>query len=300
MVSGARPQVDGAPDIDAGIDISATADPALQRLAELMAGKSRVLLLCGAGLGTGSGIPDYRDRDGVRRGNAPIQGPDFRASAALQRRYWARSMVGWPTLARATPNAGHHAIAALQASGRVAGVVTQNVDGLQQRTGPGPLLELHGNIHRVACMACGERSSRATLQQRLLADNPALAALDAPALPDGDALLEPAALAGFRLPRCTVCGGPLTPDVVFFGDGVPPATTATAQQWVAEADALLVVGSSLMVFSGYRLCTLAAGAGMPLLAINLGKTRADHLLTVKAELVAEQALPALAALLQAG
>ena len=279
-------------------DLPATA--ALQRLAELLGPHQQVLLLSGAGLSTGSGIPDYRDRDGVRRGHAPIQGPDFRASEALQRRYWARSMVGWPTLVQAAPNAGHEAIAALQADGRLAGVVTQNVDGLQQRAGPGPLLELHGNIHRVACLDCGARASRASVQQQLVHDNPALADSRAAAAPDGDALLEPATLADFRLPRCTVCGGRLTPDVVFFGDGVPAATTALAQQWLAHADAMLVVGSSLMVYSGYRLCKLADEAGKPVLAINVGKTRADHLLTFKAELAAEQALPALARLLAAG
>lgn len=267
-------------------------------LADFLRRHRHVLLLTGAGLSTGSGIPDYRDKDGVRRGKAPIQGPEFRRSAAVRQRYWARSMVGWPTLRRAAPNAGHAAIAALQAAGRIGAIVTQNVDGLHQRAGSAEVVELHGNIHRVACLACGERYERAAVQQWLAAANPGFAGATALALPDGDADLEPAALAGFAVPSCPRCDGMLTPDVVFFGDGVPPATSAAAERHMAEADALLVVGSSLIVYSGFRFCRMAAASGKPVAALNLGKTRADHLLSLKVEAASEQALPALLPLLQ--
>ncbi|HEV7814438.1 MAG TPA: NAD-dependent protein deacetylase [Janthinobacterium sp.] len=275
----------------------AAVDSGIEDMAAFLARHERVLLLSGAGMSTASGIPDYRDRDGVRRGKAPIQGPDFRRDDAVRRRYWARSMLGYPALARAEPNAGHRAIAALQARGRLAALITQNVDGLHQRAGSTGVTELHGNIHAVACLACGARHTRSAIQALLAESNPALAKAGARVLPDGDADLEPASLAGFRVPHCLHCGGMLQPDVVFFGDGVPRACTEDAQHKVAAADAVLVVGSSLMVFSGYRLCKLAAEAGKPVAAINLGKTRADHLLALKTATPAEQALPLLARLL---
>jgi len=230
----------------------------LDQLADFLARHGNVLLLTGAGLSTASGIPDYRDRDGVRRGRLPVQGPEFRRSEAVRRRYWARSMVGWPTLARAAPNAGHLAIVALERGGQLGGVITQNVDGLHQRAGSERLIELHGNIHGVVCLACGTRSARADMQALLRDANPALAGAIAQPLPDGDAQIEPEALDDFHIPACRVCGGTLQPDVVFFGDNVPAERTASALDWMARADALLVVGSSLMVFSGFRFCKLAA------------------------------------------
>nr|WP_232429787.1 MULTISPECIES: NAD-dependent protein deacetylase [unclassified Janthinobacterium] len=262
-------------------------------LVDLFARYPKVLVLTGAGLSTASGIPDYRDRSGARRGNAPVQGPEFRRDEAVRRRYWARSMAGWPTLAAAAPNAGHRAIAALQADGRLAGLVTQNVDGLHQRAGSADLVELHGSIHAVLCLDCGARFTRRLVQAQLENDNPSMAGAVALPAPDGDAHLEPACLADFRAPRCARCGGTLKPDVVFFGDGVAPACSAAAEQALARADALLVVGSSVMVFSSFRLCRMAAAAGRPVAAINLGMTRADHLLSFKTEAPAEQVLPAL-------
>lgn len=267
---------------------------ALDQLVAFVRAHRKLLVLTGAGMSTASGIPDYRDKDGVRRGRQPVQGPEFRRDDAVRRRYWARSMVGWPTLAQAAPNAGHLALAQLEQSGHLRALITQNVDGLHQRAGSRGLVELHGNIHGVVCLACGTRHQRAQIQQRLLRDNPLLASADAMPLPDGDADLEPQALEGFRVPVCEQCGGTLQPDVVFFGDNVPAARTADALQRMEQADALLVVGSSLMVFSGFRFCRLAAQSGKPIAALNVGRTRADDLLSFKIAASAERMLPLLA------
>lgn len=271
------------------------ADAGLDALADFLSRHRNVLALTGAGMSTASGIPDYRDKDGVRRGRAPVQGPEFRRSEAVRRRYWARSMVGWPTLAQAAPNAGHRALAQLEQGARLAGVITQNVDGLHQRAGSVNLIELHGNIHAVVCLDCCRQYARRDIQARLLEANPALANAVAQPLPDGDAHLEPDALDYFHVPPCDNCGGTLQPDVVFFGDNIPRARTDAALQRMEEADALLVVGSSLMVFSGYRFCKLAAASGKPIAALNAGKTRADDLIGLKVEASAEQCLPLLLA-----
>lgn len=263
----------------------------------------RILVLTGAGISTASGIPDYRDRDGTRRGRAPVQGPEFRALEAVRKRYWARSMLGWPTLARSRPNAGHRALALLQDAGKVSDILTQNVDGLHQQAGSRNVIELHGSIHAVVCLECAHTLSRREVQAWLEQANPELAAHGGrtgsegvvKALPDGDAHFEPDALATFHLPSCPACGGMLQPDVVFFGDGVPAWRYARANQALAEADALLVVGTSLMVLSGYRFCRDAAASGKPVVAINQGITRADPLLALKLGGAAENVLPALLA-----
>lgn len=268
-------------------------------LASFLERHPRTLVLTGAGLSTASGIPDYRDRDGVRRGRLPIQGPEFRRDPAIQRRYWARSMVGWPLLARAAPNAGHRALAALESANKLGFILTQNVDGLHQQAGSHALLELHGNIHRVACLDCGAPFPRAFIQTQLEALNPLLLEAMATPLPDGDAALDPDAVTGVSIPACVHCGGVLMPDVVFFGDNVPPARTACALAQMEAADALLVVGSSLMVYSGFRFCRLAQAAGKPIAALNLGRTRADEMLALKLEASAEQVLPLVARLLEA-
>jgi NAD-dependent SIR2 family protein deacetylase len=266
----------------------------IDKLARFLRRHRNVLALTGAGMSTASGIPDYRDKDGVRRGRAPVQGPEFRRSDAVRRRYWARSMVGYPTLAQAAPNAGHHALAALEQGGALGAVITQNVDGLHQRAGSQKLIELHGNIHGVVCLDCRTQYARGAIQAQLLRENPQLAGSNAQPLPDGDAQLEPEALEHFSVPQCGNCGGVLQPDVVFFGDTIPRERTELALRTMAEADALLVVGSSLMVFSGYRFCKLAAETGKPIAAINAGVTRADALLSLKLALSAESALPQLA------
>ena len=276
---------------------AASTHHALEQLAQFLQRHPDALLLTGAGISTASGIPDYRDADGVRRGNAPVQGPEFRRHDAVRRRYWARSMVGWPTLARAAPNPGHLAIARLAQRRQIGGLVTQNVDGLHQQAGSGDVTELHGSIHAVVCLDCRAGYARRLVQDWLERDNPQLRGATATPAPDGDALLEPMQLATFHVPRCPHCGGTLQPDVVFFGDGVPPACAADAERKVAQASALLLVGSSVMVYSSFRLCRMAAETGKPVAAINLGKTRADHLLAFKTEAPAQDILPALAAML---
>lgn len=270
---------------------------ALDQLAQFLQRHPDALLLTGAGISTASGIPDYRDPDGVRRGNAPVQGPDFRRQEAVQRRYWARSMVGWPALARAAPNPGHLAIARLAQRRQIGSLVTQNVDGLHQQAGSTAVTELHGSIHAVVCLACRAGFPRSTIQDMLEHDNPKLLGTTATPAPDGDALLEPSQLATFHVPRCPHCGGTLQPDVVFFGDGVPAERAAEAERKMREAGALLVIGSSVMVYSSFRLCRMAAETGKPVAAINLGMTRADHLLAFKTEAPAQDILPALAAML---
>lgn len=271
----------------------------IEQLRIFLQRNERVLVLTGAGLSTASGIPDYRDKDGVRRGRNPIQGPDFRKSEAVRRRYWARSMAGYPTLAGAAPNDGHRALAALEASGRIHGVITQNVDGLHQRAGSRKLIELHGNIHGVLCLDCRMVHPRTAIQQWLLDANPTFAPTGPAgevvpeARPDGDAEVELDEFQDFRLPACAACGGTLQPDVIFFGDNIPPQRTADALRLAEEADAVLVVGSSLMVFSGFRFAKLAAQANKPIAAINLGKTRADDLIGLKVEASAVEVLPLL-------
>jgi len=270
----------------------------LNKLAEFLLRHPDTLLLTGAGISTASGIPDYRDRDGVRRGQEPVQGPEFRRLDAVRRRYWARSMAGWPILHAAEPNPGHRAIAALEACGKLSLVVTQNVDGLHQRAGSARLIELHGNIHAVVCLSCRAHFTRAFIQSLLEQANPSRAnpVADALPAPDGDAHLEPDVLNEFHVPYCPRCGGMLQPDVVFFGDNVPPERSAQTQQALERADALLVAGSSLMAYSGYRLCKMAFESGKPIAAINLGTTRADHLLSLKIPAPSELVLPALARL----
>ena len=272
-------------------------------LAEFLERYPLTLVLTGAGLSTASGIPDYRDRDGVRRGRQPIQGPEFRRSPEIQRRYWARSMVGWPIMSRATPNDGHRALAELEKQGHFGYLLTQNVDGLHQQAGSRAVLELHGNVHSVICMGCRAQFARAFVQTLLNEANPGLAKVlaevQANPLPDGDAAIEPDALDEFYLPWCVHCGGALSPDVVFFGDGVPAPRTACALAQMEAADALLVVGSSLMVYSGFRFCRLAFETGKPIAAVNLGRTRADHLIALKIEESAERLLPRVAGLLHA-
>ena len=267
----------------------------LLQLADFIERHPRVLVLTGAGMSTASGIPAYRDKDGVRHGTPPVQGPEFRKLDAVRRRYWARSMVGYPALARAEPNSGHRALAALGAAGRLGGLMTQNVDGLHQQAGSMAVIELHGNIHKVVCLDCHALFSRSFVQGQLLDANPGMADVSAQAAPDGDAHLELEWLADFIIPWCVHCGGMLKPDVVFFGDGVPAERTVLAMRQMENADALLVVGSSLIVFSGYRFCRLAAQAAKPIAAVNLGMTRADELFALKIEDSAERVLPALLA-----
>ncbi|AEA68129.1 MULTISPECIES: NAD-dependent protein deacetylase [Pseudomonas] len=265
----------------------------LDQLQAYLAGR-RFLVLTGAGISTPSGIPDYRDSDGVRRGRQPMMYQEFLAQAEARRRYWARAMLGWPRVRQARPNAAHEALAQLQARQRITGLITQNVDTLHDQAGSQDVIELHGSLHRVLCLDCGQRSERQQIQQLMETENPYLAGVDAVQAPDGDTLLDPAFEARFQVPRCPHCGGErLKPDVVFFGENVAPLTATRAVQAVEQADGLLVVGSSLMAYSAFRLCRAIKDQGKPLLAINRGKTRADELLDLKLEEPCEQLLPLL-------
>lgn len=254
-----------------------------------------VLVLTGAGISTASGIPDYRDAEGVRRGNAPIMHQDFMISAATRKRYWARAMLGWQGVRRAEPNAAHQALALLQEHQYIRGLITQNVDGLHDRAGNHRVIELHGNLHRVVCLDCGKVLRRDDVQALLEARNPYLQNVHAVLAPDGDAHLAAQFLEGFGMPHCPCCGSDLLkPDVVFFGGGVAQHQAEAAWQAVADAPAMLVIGTSLMAYSSFRLCQEMSRQGKPLLAINIGRTRADGLFHLKLEKPCEAVLPELA------
>lgn len=242
-----------------------------------------VVVLSGAGLSTSSGIPAYRDRDGNWIHAKPVQHLDFLRTASVRRRYWARSYFGWPTVGQANPTRGHHALARLEALQRIDLTITQNVDGLHQKAGSRAVLELHGGLDRVICLDCRRGYSRALVQEWLRQANPDVAAPAARPAPDGDALVADDLPPTFRVPDCPSCGGLLKPDVVFFGDSVPRDRVAAATKAIDAAHGLLVVGSSLMVRSGFRFVEHARRRGKRVMAVNLGKTRADHLLDAKVE-----------------
>ena len=268
---------------------------AVVALAAFVRRHPRLFVLTGAGCSTASGIPDYRDAAGQWKRRQPVNHQDFIASAAVRQRYWGRSLLGWTTLGRASPNGAHHALASLEASGHVVQLLTQNVDGLHQKAGSQRVRELHGSIAEVICLACAEVTPRLSLQSRLAAENGWLleqAANHARTAPDGDADFE-TDFSAVTVPACERCGGILKPHVVFFGDTVPKPLVEDAMAHLGEADALLVAGSSLMVYSGYRFCLKAAELGKPIIAVNLGKTRADDLFTLKLEQPCDQALPLL-------
>jgi NAD-dependent SIR2 family protein deacetylase len=241
----------------------------------------RLLVLTGAGCSTASGIPDYRDANGDWKRAQPVMLQAFLADELTRRRYWARSLVGWRRMHAARPNDAHHALAALERDGRVERLVTQNVDGLHQAAGSRDVVDLHGRIDIVRCLQCDARVPRAEVQQELERRNPGFAARELRPAPDGDADLDADDFATFDVPPCARCGGLLKPDVVFFGEGVPKDRVERTMGALERADAMLVVGSSLMVYSGYRFAVAMAQAGKPIAAINLGRTRADDLLALK-------------------
>lgn len=257
----------------------------LDRLIGLLR-RGPVAALTGAGLSTGSGIPAYRDPQGQWQHAQPIQHQDFLKSAATRRRYWARSYAGWAAMAGARPNRGHAALVALESLGVVSTVISQNVDGLHHAAGSQSVIELHGDIRRVCCMTCEARYPRSLVQEWLDHANPDFdhdQARTARLAPDGDAHLVDTVYARFSVPDCPECAGTLKPDVVFFGGNVPNIRVRRARQAVESAQALLIVGSSLMVYSGYRFAEQAHRSGKPIIAINRGVTRADHLLALKIE-----------------
>jgi NAD-dependent SIR2 family protein deacetylase len=254
-------------------------DP-ISSLLSLLRGR-RFVVLSGAGCSTDSGIPDYRGPSGSLRRRQPIQYLEFMQSDATRRRYWARSAVGWPLLSGAAPSATHTALARLERAGCLAGLITQNVDGLHGAAGNRDLIELHGSLAQVRCMSCGERTGRAALQGELLAQNPAVAAALATAAPDGDAEVAESLYADFVIPACRVCSGVLKPDVVFFGENVPRPTVDAAWAMLERGAVLLVLGSSLSVYSGFRFVRGAAERGIPIAIVNQGPTRGDDLATVR-------------------
>ena len=269
--------------------------PTVEHLAQLTRGR-RLVVLTGAGCSTESGIPDYRGIDTPPRTRPPIQHREFIDKPEMRLRYWARSMLGWPRLSGARPNAAHAALAHLEAAGIVAGLITQNVDGLHGVAGSRRVVELHGAIGRVRCLQCDELTDRAELQTRLVAANPAWAARAETARiqPDGDADLPDELVAGFTVVPCAACGGVLMPDVVFFGGSVPRPTLDAAWETFDKGELLLVVGSSLTVFSGYRFVRRAAERGLPVAILNRGPTRGDPHAQLRVDARAGEALPALA------
>ena len=289
---------------------------ALRRLVRLLRGR-RAVVLSGAGISTDSGIPDYRRADGTRRNPDPMRHCEFTGSAEARQRYWARSAVGWPRFRAAQPNAGHRALARLEEAGCVAGVITQNVDRLHQAAGSRRVVDLHGALEDVRCLACGHVSDRDALQARFLAANPGFppgrARLRPEAnpestpgvrptegtsalgvRPDGDAALPDDAHERFTVPNCEGCGGALMPDVVFFGGRVPERRVEAAWQLYDEADVLLVVGSSLAVYSGYRFALRARREGRSTAVVNLGPTRGAEEAAVHLKAGLGTALPKLA------
>lgn len=237
-----------------------------------------VMVLSGAGLSTESGIPDYRGPSGATRRHPPMSYQQFRTDSNARHRYWARSFLGWGQIANARPNAGHLAVAALQAQGLITTIVTQNVDGLHQAAGARDVIELHGGLDRVVCLRCGERTSRLEIDGRLRAANPGFHARIDAVNPDGDVDLPDDQLDDFVAVGCGVCkGGPLKPDVVFFGETVPADRVTDCFQRVDAARALLVLGSSLTVMSGYRFVVHAARRAIPVAIVNQGPTRGDAL-----------------------
>ena len=276
---------------------AAVSDPAapdaLDALHTFVARHPRLFVLTGAGISVDSGIPGYRDENGEWKRSPPITLQEFLGSERARRRYWARSMIGWPAVGLAQPNGAHRALARLEAAQRVSALVTQNVDGLHQRAGSHDVIELHGSIGRVHCLDCGAQYSRASIQPMLEARNPALVGAMAEPAADGDAHVDFDGTNAFDVPTCAACGGMLKPSVVFFGENVPRERVAAASAALDAADAVLVVGSSLMVYSGYRFCVWAQQRGKPVAAINRGRTRADPLLALKVEAPCAAVLDAL-------
>jgi NAD+-dependent protein deacetylase sirtuin 4 len=278
-----------------GVDGLNSMDRAADRLVEFLQGQ-RAVVLTGAGCSTESGIPDYRGAGKARRPGKPMLYQEFMGEPQARARYWSRSTVGWPRFSRAGPNAAHHALARMEAAGTIRGVITQNVDGLHQAAGSRRVLDLHGSLARVRCMGCGSTEARSVVQERLRALNPGLGSFQgsAQSAPDGDAQLPVGAWEAFRVPSCRRCQGVLKPDVVFFGENVPRDRLERAWALYEEGDRLLVVGSSLAVFSGRRFVMRAIREGIPVAILNLGPTRGDEWADLKVEGRVGEVLPRVA------
>jgi NAD-dependent SIR2 family protein deacetylase len=272
------------------VNAPATALRPADRLRQFVDAHARLFVLTGAGISTDSGIPDYRDGQGAWKRSPPMTLQLFMSGEPARARYWARGMLGWRHFDRVQPNVAHHALTALERQGRIELLLTQNVDGLHEAAGSINVVDLHGRIDRVRCMQCGDITRRADMQQRLEAANPDWLSLHATIAPDGDADLDGVDFSTFHVPPCQVCGGILKPDVVYFGENVPRARVDTAWAHLGRADAMLVLGSSLMVYSGYRFVLEASRRGLPIAAVNLGVTRADALLTEKIDAACAETL----------
>lgn len=264
----------------------------VEDLTALLRGRSFVVLT-GAGCSTESGIPDYRGA-GRPVGRQPIQHGAFVREPAVRQRYWARATVAWERFSSARPNPAHEALARLEGPGGLLGIITQNVDRLHHAAGSQRVVELHGALAEVRCLTCGAREPRAALQARLLASNPTWLDRTDVLAPDGDAEIPADEVQDFLVPACFACGGPLTPDVVFFGGSVPAEKVAAAWSLLAEAEVLVVVGSSLTVWSGFRFVRGAAERGLPIAVVNRGPTRADQLTRLRIDAQAGTVLPRLA------
>jgi len=281
----------------AAVNGAATHADAAAALAAFLDRHPRLLVLTGAGCSAPSGIPDYRDADGAWKHTQPMTFADFTGSLKARRRYWAGSLRGWPRVRDAAANPAHLALARLEQAGRVVRIVTQNVDGLHQRAGSRRVVDLHGRLDRVECLSCGAVLHREDVQSLLLgwnrhhassADaaaggaNPGPAGVDGEVRPDGDSRVE-ATPDDLVVPDCAECGGLLKPAVVFFGEAVPRSRVDEGFRALDQADALLIVGSSLMVYSGYRFVKAARERGRPVALVNLGRTRADAECSLKLE-----------------
>lgn len=240
-----------------------------------------VCILTGAGISTESGIPDYRGPERRDKPAKPMTFREFTSSAESRKRYWARSALGWAWMEDRRPNDGHSVVAQLESAGLCTGLITQNVDGLHQQAGNRRVVELHGALRTAVCLSCGRTESRESYQERILVQNPGWLAHIGEIAPDGDVLLDDAVTAAFRVPACLHCGGVVKPDVVFFGENVPRDRVDRAFAMLDSAGMLLVLGSSLTVFSGYRFAAAARKAGKPVAIVNDGPTRADEIATIK-------------------
>lgn len=260
-------------------------------LADFFENHRKLLILTGAGISTDSGIPAYRDADGNWLHSKPVLYQDYIKDYKTRQRYWARSMLGWPRMQKNTPNSGHQALQKLESSGYLQYLITQNVDGMHQRAGSKNVIDLHGRIDTVICLSCRVSGSRRQWQALLSERNPEwqTKVIVASDRPDGDVIIDNANYSDFDVPDCQ-CGGIIKPEVVFFGESVPKATVEFCQRQLLQAPALLVIGSSLTVFSGFRFVKRAAELGKPVAILTRGKTRGDDLATLKLEQGCSQAL----------
>ena len=273
---------------------------AASRLADFLGAHSRITVLTGAGISTGSGIPDYRDRDGNWKHAKPMQFAEFSGTLKGRRRYWARSFIGWQRMSGAVPNRAHASLAALEARDHIELLITQNVDGLHSQAGSARVVDLHGRLDRVVCLDCGWRQNRPAWQAMLEAHNPAWNRTVVQYKPDGDAVLEDEDTSRFNVPGCPACDGIVKPDVVFFGENVPRERVSAGYAALDESDALVVIGSSLMVYSGLRFPRRARELGKPVAIVNRGRTRADEFAALKIDADCGAALEGAATLLTGG